>query len=89
MDSEIGNQAGAQNTYNRRLDKAVSSADRPHILSIAAVYDLPVGRGKAFGNRMPKILDAFIGSWRISAIQRYSERRAPGHRFEPESVRRG
>jgi len=27
VDSEIGNQAGAQNTYNRRLDKAVSSAD--------------------------------------------------------------
>ena len=72
VDSEIGNQAGAQNTYNRRLDKAISSADRPHIFSIATIYDLPVGRGKAFGKGMPRLADAVIGSWRISAILRYS-----------------
>ena len=71
VDSEIGNQAGAQNTYNRRLDKAVSSADRPQTLSIATVYDLPIGRGKALWGGMPKAVDAVIGSWRISAIQRY------------------
>ena len=71
VDSEIGNQAGSQNTYNRRLDKAVSPADRPHTLSIASVYDLPVGRGKAFASSMPKYADALLGGWRISAILRY------------------
>ena len=68
---KFGNQAGAQNTYNRRPDKAVSSADRPQTLSIAVVYDLPVGKGKAFGSRMPKVANAIFGDWRISAIQRY------------------
>jgi Carboxypeptidase regulatory-like domain len=71
VDSEIGNQAGAQNTYNRRLDKAVSSADRPHTLSVATVYDLPVGRGKALWGGMSKAVDAVFGNWRISAILRY------------------
>jgi hypothetical protein len=71
VDSEIGNQAGAQNTYNRRLDKAVSSADRPHTFSIATIYNLPFGRGQAFGRQMPKLADAFLGNWKISAIQRY------------------
>lgn len=39
-----------------------------HRLSIANVYQLPIGRGKAFGKDMSKLANAFIGGWQTSAI---------------------
>src|SRR6185369_4241560 len=44
---------------------------RTPYLTIAFVYDLPVGKRKAFGNRLPILVNAVVGNWRISAIQRY------------------
>jgi hypothetical protein len=71
-DSELGAGTGSQNQYNRSLDKAVSGADRPHILSIASVYDLPVGRGRALLSNMPSVANFIIGNWKISSILRYT-----------------
>ncbi len=40
--------------------------DRPHMFNIAPVWELPIGRGKKIGGRMPKILDAVAGGWELS-----------------------
>jgi hypothetical protein len=71
-DSELGAGTGSQNQYDRSQDKVVSSADRPHILSLAYVYDLPIGRGKPFLSNMPKVANFVIGNWKVSAIHRYT-----------------
>jgi hypothetical protein len=60
-----------QNQYNRRLDKAVASQDTPHNLRVTYVYELPFGRGKAFGANMHPVLNAALGNWRVSAIHTY------------------
>ena len=39
-----------------------------HTLSIADVYELPVGRGRKWGNQMNPILNAVIGGWQMSNI---------------------
>ena len=40
--------------------------DRPFIFTLAPVYELPVGRGRSLGSKMPRILDAFVGGWELS-----------------------
>lgn len=59
---------GIQNFYNRRAERALSSFDTPHRLVASAVYDLPVGRGRAVGRDMPAVLDSILGGWTVSGI---------------------
>lgn len=37
--------------------------DVPNIFHFSGVLELPIGRGKAFGNNMPGVLDAVAGGW--------------------------
>ena len=61
-----------QNQYNRRLDKAVAyNEDTPHNIHVSYVYNLPIGKGKAALNHMPKVLEGMFGNWKISAIHTY------------------
>lgn len=44
-------------------------SDRPrHRLTFAWTWELPVGRGRAFGSAMPRALDYAIGGWDLSGI---------------------
>jgi hypothetical protein len=56
--------------YNRALEKALSSFDAPNQFVISAVYDLPIGRGRAFGTNWGKPLNAILGGWQLSGIGR-------------------
>jgi hypothetical protein len=40
----------------------------PHRVRFNAIYDLPFGKGKAFGKGASRGLDAVIGGWQIAAI---------------------
>ncbi len=63
--------AQARDQYNRRLDKGVSPAWQPHVLSIATIYELPFGPGKQFLNR-GGVAGRIVGGWRLSATLRYT-----------------
>ena len=62
--------ANIQNPYNLRAEKAISPEDTPQIFVVSYLYDLPVGKGRAFfaNNRMANYA---IGGWSVSGIQRY------------------
>ena len=60
-----------QNIYAALTEKVVSGANRPHVFTMGYVYELPLGRGKAFGADMHPVLDAIIGNWTVSAVHRY------------------
>ncbi len=49
--------------------KNLSSSDRPQRLVISAVYELPFGRGKQFGNGVNRPLDLLIGGWALNYIE--------------------
>jgi hypothetical protein len=51
------------NPQDTRLDHEISSWDRPSNVDVAAAYNIPVGRGKAFGNNLGPVLDQVIGNW--------------------------
>ncbi|MBZ5562799.1 MAG: carboxypeptidase-like regulatory domain-containing protein [Acidobacteriia bacterium] len=63
-------QAGVvqRSVYCRRCERAVSSYDFPHRFTFSAVGELPFGRGKRWGSKMPGVLDQFVGGWQTNAI---------------------
>ncbi|HWR54249.1 MAG TPA: TonB-dependent receptor, partial [Bryobacteraceae bacterium] len=48
------------------IEHKLGGEDRPHKVSIAPIFQLPIGRGKPVGANMSKVLDAFVGGWQIS-----------------------
>jgi hypothetical protein len=57
-----------QNLYDPHADYASCYFDSRNILSSYATYDLPVGKGKAIGNNMNKVVNAVVGGWQASTI---------------------
>jgi len=67
----LGNGGGAQSRqdpYNPRGDRAVSVFDIPQLFQVSYEYELPVGRGKAWGGSMNPVLNAIVGGWQTSGI---------------------
>jgi hypothetical protein len=58
----------AQNYYNLRLEKAVSSSDIPHSFVAAYTYDLPLGENKPIHTGSHFIDKYVIGGWQTSGI---------------------
>jgi hypothetical protein len=44
--------------------------DRPHVLVISPIWEVPIGRGKPLGGAMPKLVDAVVGGWELSGSYR-------------------
>jgi Carboxypeptidase regulatory-like domain/TonB dependent receptor len=60
------------NTWRPYLNRGVSDFDTRHLITVDAVYQLPFGRGKMFGGGANSLLDAIIGGWQLSGINRWS-----------------
>jgi hypothetical protein len=69
--STLQSQGGTQNPYNIRAEKAVSNQDVPNNFVASYIYELPVGRGKRFLAGVPGPVNAIIGGWRVSGVNRY------------------
>lgn len=73
IDQTGGVISGPSNTprsaYNLKAERAVANADVPHAVSVAFVYNLPFGKGHAFGKS--GIVNAVAGGWSISGITQY------------------
>jgi hypothetical protein len=61
---------GALNTYNLKVEKALSSFDIPQRVVLAWTYDLPFGKGKKFANQ-GGVVNVLAGGWEIAAVQKY------------------
>jgi hypothetical protein len=57
-----GEVAIAQNSFNTRVERARSTYDRPHRLSVNAVYELPFYRSQAGA------LGRFLGGWQLGGF---------------------
>jgi hypothetical protein len=53
---------------NRRAEYGDVYGTRRHRWITTAIYQLPVGRGRAFGSGMNRALDAVVGGWQFSSI---------------------
>ena len=57
-----------QNLYDPRADWSDCFFDAKHVLSSYAVYEIPFGRGKKYGNDTSRAVDAIAGGWAIAPI---------------------
>ncbi len=57
-----------QNVYDRHAEWAPCYYDATHVLTAYAIYELPFGRGKAFGHDANRVVNAAIGGWQIAPI---------------------
>jgi hypothetical protein len=57
-----------QNVYDRKSEWAPCYYDATHVLTSYAIYELPIGRGKAIGKDMNGVLNAIVGGWQVSPI---------------------
>ena len=55
-------------SYNQRVDYGNVTGTRRHRWTTSSVYQLPVGRSRRFGGQMPRLADAAVGGWQVSAI---------------------
>ncbi len=73
---------GIQNSWNPKLNKAVSDFDTRHLITLDWVYALPIGHGKTLLGSANHIVDAILGDWEISGLSRWSSG-LPFSVFEP------
>lgn len=68
----FGGNNGIQNSWNPKLNKAVSDFDTRNLVTVDWVYALPVGRGKNVLGATNRLVDAVIGGWQWSGLSRFA-----------------
>jgi hypothetical protein len=57
-----------QNVYDPNADYGSCYFNVKNVFTGYAIYELPFGRGRAYGGDMNKVLNAVAGDWRVSVI---------------------
>jgi len=64
-----GNSGYALQDPNRpSLERSLSTFDIPSQFKLNYTYDLPVGRGRTWFNKMPRALDLVVGGWKTAGV---------------------
>ena len=58
---------GFNDPYNNVYGKSLYFLDRPHVLKVTPVWQLPFGRGKKFGANSGRFVNALISGWSWNA----------------------
>lgn len=61
-----------QNAFVPGQFRGSSDFDMRHQVNANLLYELPIGKGKAFANSVPGWVDEIIGGWQISSLMRFS-----------------
>ena len=62
-----GGSPNPQNGFDARNDRGPSSFDQRFNNTTSVVWELPVGKGRAFGGSLPAAVDAVFGGWVVSS----------------------
>ena len=60
-----------QNNYDRRIERAVTSFDVPHRLTVTTSWDMPVGKGRKYMGNASKAVDLLMGQWNMSTFSTF------------------
>jgi len=64
--ANLREQVNYLNPSDTELEDRISQFDRPHRFTFAGTYQLPFGRGRAFGTSVNRVVDAIIGGWQLN-----------------------
>jgi hypothetical protein len=48
--------------------ESIGALDRTHRLTMSGIWELPVGRGRRFGDSLPGFLNLVAGDWQLGAV---------------------
>ena len=57
-----------RNNGDLKLEKRVSTYDRPNNYSVSGLYQLPFGKGRRFGSGAKGAANVLIGNWAVSSL---------------------
>ncbi len=60
--------AYASSNYNRESDYGLAFFDVKHNFTLSGSYELPIGKGRAWGDNWNGITNAILGGWNLSTI---------------------
>ncbi|MDQ3258119.1 MAG: TonB-dependent receptor, partial [Acidobacteriota bacterium] len=86
LEDPNGNSANPQNVRDLAGERGLSAYDQPVNNTTSVVYDLPLGRGRAFGKDLPGVLDALVGGWTLTGINRAESGQPINLRYNPTSA---
>lgn len=69
----IGDFSTAQNTYNRRAERALTDFDVPQRLTITAAWQVPVGRNRRYGSGISRAADFLVGGWTLATFNTFQK----------------
>ena len=49
--------------------RVVSENDRPNLFTVSGLWEIPVGRGRRFGSKLPRALNFVIGNWQLDGSE--------------------
>jgi hypothetical protein len=58
---------GYLNDSDASLYRGLNQYDRPQRVVVSGIYELPFGRGRAFGAGLPRAWDMAVGGWQLNA----------------------
>ncbi len=67
----LGGVTDVQNPFDLRAERAVSAQDMPQRLVLTFSYQLPFGKGKAFGAGWNKPLNWALGGWEVNGLMTF------------------
>jgi hypothetical protein len=70
---DIGDFSTAQNTYNRRAERALTDFDAPQRLTITAAWQVPVGRNRRYLSGISPAADFVVGGWMLSTFNTFQK----------------
>lgn len=56
------------NPFNLRADKGLATFNAQNVGVISAIYELPFGRGRAFGNTVEGWRDRLVSGWSVNSV---------------------
>jgi len=59
------------NAADEKPAKVISDQDYPHHVSITAIWELPIGRGRKYWSNLPAAANYIFGGWQFSPIYTY------------------
>ena len=57
-----------EDNHNLSNEKSLDYSDIPQSLVLSYIYQLPLGRGKKFGNGMNAVANGILGGWQVTGV---------------------
>ncbi len=86
MEEPNGNTGTPQNVYDIASNRGIGAYDQPFNNTTSFVWEVPFGRGRAFGSELNTALDSIFGGWVLSGVNIMTSGQPITFRYGPSPV---